>query len=210
MRNPAPIPTKIGSTSRIVAPVSTVLFVDIDHQPGSSYDGLKVPNESNLPKDKHFTDVADQGTVVLLQQPENHIAALLGDIVATRYKFRGIRGVFVDGRTRDVVGCGGLCRDGTFQAWTKAYSSVGTSLEGKPWAVDVPLKIGKVDVMPGDILVADEGELVACVIPRDKLDEVMKLLPVHKEADDGLLMEMQNGMGFKEAIAMFPNHYTNH
>lgn len=89
-------------------------------------------------------------------------------------------------------------------------SSAGTSLEAKPWAADVPLKIGKVVVNPGDIVCADEGECVVNVIPRDKLDEVLKLLPVHKEADDGLLKDVQNGMDFKTAIARHPNHYSNH
>lgn len=154
--------------------------------------------------------MAAPGTAVLMQQPSHQIAALLGDIVATRYKYRGIKGCFIDGYARDVVGCGELSKDGMFQVWTKAIGSVGTSLEGKPWAVDVPLKVGKVEVYPGDILVADQGEHAACIIPRDKLAAVLELLPEHKEADDGLLKDVQNGMGFKEAIVRHPKHYTNH
>lgn len=80
----------------------------------------------------------------------------------------------------------------------------------KPWAVDVPLQIGKTQVKPGDIIVADEGEMACCVIPREKLDEVMELLPVQKEADDGLLNDVKNGMDFKTAIKRWPKHYSNH
>lgn len=210
LRDVTPIPTRHDSSNRIVAPVSTVLFVDNDHKPSSGYDGMTVPAESNLPADQHFSDVAAPGSVVLMQQPSHQIAALLGDIVATRYKVRGVKGVFVDGRARDIVGCGALCTDGKFQCWTKSLTSPGTSLQGKPWAVDVPVKIGEVGVQPGDLLFADEAEMVCCVIPRDKLKEVMELLPVHKEADDGLLKDVQNGMGFKEAIKRWPKHYSNH
>lgn len=74
--------------------------------------------------------------------------------------------------------------------------------------MDVPLQIGKVTVKPGDILVADEGEMVSCVVPREKLGEVLKLLPVQKKADDGLLRDVQGGMGFREAIGRHPEHYT--
>lgn len=187
-----------------------MLFVPKSHKSTHEIPGLLVPTESNLPPGKHFTDAAAPGSAVISQQPPDQIAALMGDIVATRWKIRGIKGVFVDGRTRDVVGIGELCKDGKFQAWTKTLSSVGTSLEAKPWAVDHPLKLGKVLVRPGDILVADEGEMVACVIPKDKLDEVMKLLPMHKEADDGLLKDIQDGKDFASAIGNHPNHYSLH
>lgn len=145
-----------------------------------------------------------------MQQPSHHIAALVGDIVATRFKYRGIRGIVIDGRVRDVVGIGELCQDGKLQVWNRGLSSVGTSLEAKPWAVDVQLQIGDVVVKAGDVLVADEGERVCCVIPRDRLKEVMELLPKHKEADDGLLGDVKDGMGFKDAIKRWPGHYSNH
>lgn len=204
------MPSRIGSRNRIVAPISTVIFVDNDHKPGQQYPDIVVPQDSNIPAEKHFSDIAPSGSIVLMQQPSHQVAGLLGDIVATRFKVRGIAGVVVDGRTRDVVGCEELCKDGNFTVWSKGLSSPGTSLEGKPWAVDVPLKIGKVEVQAGDILVADEGEMVCCVIPRGRLEEVMELLPVHKEADDGLLADVQGGMGFKEAIKRWPKHYSNH
>jgi regulator of RNase E activity RraA len=120
----------LGSTTRIVAPVSTVLFVDNEHQSGDEYPDILVPKHSNLPQDKHFSDVAAPGSVVIMQQPYHQIAALLGDIVATRYKVRGVLGVLTDGRTRDIVGCEALCKQGEFTAWAKGIISCGTSTEG--------------------------------------------------------------------------------
>lgn len=173
-----------------------------------SFPGNVLPRESNLTT--HFTEVAPPGSVVLMQQPTEQVVALLGDIVATRYKLRGVKGVVIDGRSRDVVACGEICADGGFQVWSKAVSSVGTSLEAKPWAADVPLMVGKVKVKPGDILVADEGEKVVVAIPQEKLDEVLKLLSEQKEADDGLLKDVQGGMDFKTAVKRWPKHYSNH
>ena len=105
---------------------------------------MLVPPESNLPAGKHFTDVAPPGHAVILQQPKHQIAGLVGDIVATRYKLRGIPALVVDGRMRDVVGIHDLCADGALVCWSGGLTSVGTSLEGKVWGVDVPLRIGKV------------------------------------------------------------------
>lgn len=136
-----PIPSRASGTNRIVAPVSTVLFVPKNHDPKKDTSSL-VPKQSNLPSDKHWTDVAPPGSIVVLQmyQPAGHepiIAGLLGDIVATRYKQRGVSGAVIDGRSRDVVGCGKLCEDGKFVVFTKDLTSVGTSIQAKPWAVDV-------------------------------------------------------------------------
>ena len=174
----------------------------------------QVPRDPNIPAGTHWTDIAPPGSVVLMQQPPDQTVALLGDIVATRYLKRGIRGVVVDGSVRDVVACGEIARNApaeqSFTIWSRALSSVGTSLEAKPWAVDIPLIVGGVEVRAGDVLVADEGEGVACVIPRDRFQEVLKLLPKLKEADDGLLGDVQGGMGFGEAVGRWPGHYTNH
>lgn len=204
----APIPSRRGSRNRVVAPISTVLFVPNSHRPGDGVPGLEVPKESNLPSDKHWSDVAPAGSVVFAQQGEDAVGALVGDIVATRLKVRGVLGVFADGHTRDIVGIAEVCEGASFQAWSKSLISAGTSTSDKPWAVDVPLKIGKVVVQPGDIICADEGEMVSCVIPRDKLDEVLELLPKQKEADNGLLKDVQEGMDFKEAIKRHPDHYS--
>ena len=74
----------------------------------------------------------------------------------------------------------------------------------------MPLRIGKAEVKAGDIMVADEGEMACCVIPREKLDAVLELLPVQKEADDGLLNDVTNGMDFNSALKRWPKHYSNH
>jgi regulator of RNase E activity RraA len=206
-----PIPSRLDGNNRIVAPVSTIIFVSKDHQPGrTSAVESHIPEVNNLPKDKHWTDVAAPGSVILMQQPADQTVAVLGDIVATRFKTRGVLAAVVDGRVRDNTSCGMICKDGGFQVWTKGMSSAGTSLQAKPWAVDVPVRIGLVKVKPGDVICMDDGESVSCVIPRERLEEVFNILPKLKEADDAVLADVQRGVGLKEAFAAHPDHYTNH
>ncbi|EME44138.1 hypothetical protein DOTSEDRAFT_44413 [Dothistroma septosporum NZE10] len=136
-------------------------------------------------------------------------AGLLGDIVANRYKTRGVQGAIIDGRIRDVVGCGKLCKDGEFVTFTKGVTSVGTGLQLKPWAVDIPLNIGSVIVKPGDIICADEAEQVVVIIPQDKLKEVLQILPKLKQADEAVLRDAESGVDLKSSFAAHPDHYTH-
>jgi regulator of RNase E activity RraA len=166
------------------------LFVPYSHQssasPTSNDHGTTIPEKSNLPKDKHWTDVPAPGSIALLQQPSGQKCAVLGDIVATRFKLRGVAGAIIDGRMRDVAGCAELCAEANFAVWSKGVSTVGTTPEAKPWAVDVPIKVGGVEVRPGDFAVLDEAERGIVVIPKEKLVEVAEVLPGLKEADDAV------------------------
>lgn len=85
----------------------------------------------------------------MIQQPQNQTCAVVGDILATRLQVRGVKGIVVDGRIRDLGAMQGLVdgRDG-FVVWNKGTSTVGSGLEAKAWAADVPLTIGSVVVMP--------------------------------------------------------------
>ena len=110
---------------------------------------------------------------------------------------------------RDVAGCAELCAEGNFAVWSKAVSTVGTTPEAKPWVVDVPVKVGGVEVRPGDFAVLDEAERGIVVIPKEKLVEVAEVLPGLKEADDAVLRDVQAGVGLKEAFQRQREHYTH-
>ncbi|WPG98676.1 RraA-like protein [Acrodontium crateriforme] len=180
-----------GKGQHVVAPVSTVLFV-----PKSGEN----PQPSNIPTDKHWTDIPPPSSIVLLQQPAGMICAVLGDIMATRLKHRGVRGIVANGRIRDIASINELCADGTLSTWSKGYSTVGTGLEAKAWAVDVPVQIGGLEVRSGDILCADENERGVVVIPQDKLDELMAILPALKATDDKCVADVQAGVDVNEVF----------
>ncbi|KAK6436082.1 hypothetical protein LTR95_007734 [Oleoguttula sp. CCFEE 5521] len=203
-----PIPRTASPAACLVASISTVLFVDKNQQPGHPR-AQYTPAESNIPSDKHWTDCPTPGTVVLMQQPDGQLCALLGDIVASRLKHRGVKAAVIHGRSRDIAACQELCSDGKFQVWSKGTSTVGTSMEAKPWASDVPLHVGGLLVNAGDIMVADEAERGITIIPTDKLEDVMKLLPGLKEADDNVLKDVNAGVDLNEAFKRHRGHYVN-
>jgi regulator of RNase E activity RraA len=182
-----------------------MMFAAVKGAPGSTD---TVAHENNIPAGKHFTDCAAPGSILFMHQPPGQAAAVLGDIVATRLKLRGVLGAVTNGRVRDIVSCDDLCADGKFTLWSHALSTVGTSMESKPCAVDIPVTVGNVEIRPGDVLVADEGERGCVVIPQDKLSRCVELLETQKKADDGLLEDVKQGMSMAEAIKRHPDHYS--
>lgn len=204
-------PTNLPS-HRLVAPISTVRFERKDHVSSHAVpDSAPVNINSNIPKGTNWTDNPAPGTIVLVQEPEGPISvALLGDIMVTRLKLRGVRGVVVDGRIRDAGSCAACCEDGNFQVWSKGFSAAAPSLEVVPWAVDVPLQFGTLFVRPGDILCADEGDRAVVVIPQELLHQVLDLLPVLKEASDNVLEDVKNGMTLPDAVKGHPKFYSNY
>lgn len=150
------------------------------------------------------------GTIALLSQPPGQICAVLGDILATRLKVRGIKGVVVDGRVRDISALGELGQTAAegetgnsaagFQIWSRATSTVGTGLEAKAWLADAPLTVGGTEIRSGDVLVADLAERGCVVVPAGKLGEVVEMLPRLRDADEAVVRDVKAGVDVTEAF----------
>ncbi len=85
------------------------------------------------------------------------------------------------------------------QIWSKGTSIVGTALEAKPHAVQVPLDLDGTIVKPGDLVFCDDINGVV-VIPQEKIDEVLSLLPRMTAADQKVEADVAKGMTVKEAF----------
>jgi regulator of RNase E activity RraA len=90
-------PLAASETSQVlVAPASTVLFI-----PKSATDLSSYP-EGNVAAGKHYVDLTEPETIVVISQPKGQICAALGGIMALRMKICNAKGVVVHGRVRDV------------------------------------------------------------------------------------------------------------
>ena len=197
-----------SSSKPLVAPISTVLFVP------NSGPLENDPHESNIPAGKHFTDMPAPGTVALLQQPPGLLTAVLGDIMASRFHMRGVRGVVANGRVRDIGPIGHLCATQTTQAedgssmpftvWSKGTSTVGPALQCRAWCANTPLMIGELEVKPGDFVYTDETERGVVIIPQEKAEEVVQILPGFKDRDDLRVADVQTGMSIIETVKRHP------
>jgi regulator of RNase E activity RraA len=80
-----------------IAPASTVVMAS------KSGEGTDLLPEANVPADKHWVDLTEPETIVVITQPEGQKCAVLGGIMALRMKVLNAQGVVVSGRVRDVI-----------------------------------------------------------------------------------------------------------
>ncbi|KAL2075825.1 hypothetical protein VTL71DRAFT_768 [Oculimacula yallundae] len=183
----APSPGSLSSEV-LIAPASTVLFA----QKTGPTEGYPA---ANIPSGNHFVDLTQPETIVVMQQPEGQICAVLGGIMALRMKVLNAKGVVVSGRVRDIV----ELESTGLPIWAKATSIVGSGLESKPHAVQVPLDIAGTKVEPGDLIFSDATNGVI-VIPQGQVEEVISLLPGLVTADDRVKEDVMKGMTVQEAF----------
>lgn len=92
--------------------------------------------------------------------------ALLGDMVATAFKVRGVAGIVVDGGVNDRAA---ISRIG-FPVYAMGDASLPFTSHRHITALDVPIGCGGVAIFPGDVMVGDENGVAA--IPAAVVAEV--------------------------------------
>ena len=80
-----------------------------------------------------------------------------GDVTALGIKMRGAAGVIIDGNTRDLAELSADKFTG-FPVFARFFDIHGSRWVGTEW--NVPIRVGNVAVVPGDIVVADEGGIL--------------------------------------------------
>ncbi|CAG8954404.1 hypothetical protein HYFRA_00006031, partial [Hymenoscyphus fraxineus] len=81
-------------------------------------------------------------------------------------------------------------------------STVGAGAEAKPHAVQTTLDIEGTKVVPGDLVFSDPLNGVV-VIPKEKVGDVLELLPGLVGADERVKEAVEGGMGVGEAFGRF-------
>ena len=113
-------------------------------------------------------DSLKEGEVMMVAAKGTERAALWGELLSTAARYRGARGVIIDGVARDIK----LIREMGFPVFALGVNPI--SSKGRVIAVDYacPVEISGVMVHPGDLVVADVDGVV--VVPKDLIDEVIE------------------------------------
>ena len=132
-------------------------------------------------------DVARPGDVVVVDASSSTMTAVLGDLVATKARHRGLAGFVVDGLVRDLPGIEAL---GDFPVFARGVTPIGPLHRG-PGEVNFPISAGGIVVHPGDVVVGDENGVV--VVPRENAVEIAERLEQRSAADAEYLASVARG-----------------
>lgn len=118
-------------------------------------------------------DVAKPGDIVVIDAHGSSMNAVLGDLISTKAKHRGIAGFVVDGFVRDLPDLIEL----DFPVFARGATPIGPLHRG-PGEINFPICCGGVVVNPGDLVVADGAGVV--VIPQEIASELFERLKAQK------------------------------
>lgn len=137
---------------------------------------VKVYPGDNLMVHKSL-DIAQPGDVVVIDAANSGNTAVLGDLISTKARHRGIAGFVVDGMIRDLPAIQAL---GNFPVFARGVTPIGPLHRG-PGEINHAVSCGGIVVNPGDIIVGDLNGVV--VVPRGIAEDLAARLEAHEAAE---------------------------
>jgi regulator of RNase E activity RraA len=122
-------------------------------------------------------DVAQPGDVIVIDAGSSPMNAVLGDLISTKARHRGVAGFIVDGLIRDLPAILAL---GDFPVFARGVTPIGPLHRG-PGEINHPICCGGIVVNPGDIVMGDLNGIV--VVPRQIADELLASLRAKSEGE---------------------------
>lgn len=135
---------------------------------------------------------AEPGDVIAIDNRGDLYNNCWGEILSCAAQKKGVSGVFVDGAARDID----FCQEIGFPVFGRGVVPI--TARGRIMQEDFncPIRLGDVQVRPGDILVGDINGVVA--IPPEKLDEVLKAAEGILEKEEAMRADILAGMDILE------------
>ena len=131
-------------------------------------------------------DRAQPGDVLVLTMPEPEPVALIGELLATQARGRGVAALLVDAAVRDVEDL----RELGLPIWAR-WIRVRGATKDDVGTLDEPVEVGGAEIRPGDQVVLDVDGVV--VVRRERLDEVLDAARTRAEYERGKRAQLEAG-----------------
>lgn len=137
-------------------------------------------------------EIAAPRIVVFQDTDDEPVGATFGEVMCTVYKAFGCTGLITSGGARDLE----QVRRLGFPCW--ASSVIASHAYCRIVDVNVPVRVGRCDILPGDVIHADLNGVTT--IPRDLVAEVAAGCELVAEAENGLLRYVSAGKPTVEGL----------
>jgi 4-hydroxy-4-methyl-2-oxoglutarate aldolase len=137
-------------------------------------------------------DAASPGDVILIDNRGDLNNNCWGEILSMGAKMKKISGVVVDGAARDID----ACREFGFPVYARGTVPITARGRIMEESFNEVIRIGDVQVKPGDIVMADINGVV--IIPAEKLDEVLEAAEEILQKEEAMVEELKKGVPILE------------
>jgi 4-hydroxy-4-methyl-2-oxoglutarate aldolase len=131
-------------------------------------------------------DRAQPGDVLVLTMPDPQPVALVGDLLVTQARQRGVAALLVDAAVRDAEDL----RELGVPIWAR-WIRVRGATKTEVGAIDEPVDVGAATIRPGDAVVLDADGVV--VVRAERVDEVLAASRERLESERVKREKLQSG-----------------
>jgi RraA family protein len=132
-------------------------------------------------------DVARAGDVLVIDASSTGLNAVVGDVIATKARHRGIVGFVIDGLVRDIAG---IVELGDMPVFARGITPIGPLHRG-PGEINFPVSVGGIVVQPGDVVIGDANGVV--VVPYESGEDVLNRLQQQRRSEAEYLVAVRDG-----------------